>query len=57
VKPPAWNDPNFKGGTMARGALWLLQEVGEGNTFTKEQLRVAFPGVTPGQLRSLAARL
>ncbi|WP_227870053.1 hypothetical protein [Streptomyces otsuchiensis] len=30
-------------GTMVRCALWLVQEVGEGNTFTKEQLRRAFP--------------
>lgn len=34
------------GGTMVRGALWLLQVVGEGNTFTKNQLRDAFPGVS-----------
>ncbi|OCH79921.1 hypothetical protein A9310_23180 [Gordonia sp. UCD-TK1] len=33
-------------GTMIRGALWLLQVVGEGNTFTKTQLRTAFPGVS-----------
>lgn len=31
---------------MVRGALWLLQVVGEGNTFTKNQLRDAFPGIT-----------
>jgi hypothetical protein len=31
---------------MVRAALWLVQEVGEGNTFTKEQLRAAFPGVS-----------
>ena len=31
---------------MVRGALWLLQVVGEGNTFTKNQLRDAFPGVS-----------
>ncbi|WP_426949630.1 hypothetical protein [Ornithinimicrobium sp. W1679] len=30
---------------MIRGALWLLQVVGEGNTFTKNELREAFPGV------------
>lgn len=41
---PRWNDS--KAGTMVRGALWLLQEVGEGNVFTKEQLREAFPGVS-----------
>jgi len=31
---------------MVRGALWLLQVVGEGGTFTKNQLRQAFPGVS-----------
>ncbi|MFT7711229.1 hypothetical protein ACMT9Y_09725 [Clavibacter tessellarius] len=31
---------------MVRGALWLLQVVGEGGTFTKNQLREAFPGVS-----------
>ncbi|WP_285689353.1 hypothetical protein [Actinoplanes sp. NBRC 103695] len=30
---------------MVRVALWLLQEVGEGNVFTKADLRNAFPGV------------
>lgn len=41
----AWDDPRA-GGTMVRGALWLLQVVGEGNTFTKNELREAFPGVS-----------
>ncbi|MFH8771485.1 hypothetical protein [Streptomyces sp. NPDC017958] len=41
---PVWNE--FNAGTMVRGALWLMQVVGEGNTFTKEQLREAFPGVS-----------
>ncbi|MES9537546.1 hypothetical protein [Actinomadura sp. NPDC000600] len=31
---------------MVRAALWLVQEVGEGNIFTKGQLRDAFPGVS-----------
>lgn len=31
---------------MVRGALWLLQVVGEGNTFTKNELREAFPKVS-----------
>lgn len=31
---------------MVRAALWLVQVVGEGNTFTKGQLRTAFPGVS-----------
>lgn len=48
---PAWDDPDFKGGTMVRAALWLVQVVGEGNTFTKEQLRLAFPGVTQADRR------
>jgi len=30
---------------MRRAALWLVQVVGEGNTFTKNQLREAFPEV------------
>lgn len=30
---------------MARAALWLLAEVGEGNVFTKAELRSAFPDV------------
>lgn len=36
---------------MIRGALWLLQVVGEGNTFTKNELRDAFPGVTQADRR------
>lgn len=42
---PRWNDLQLKAGTKVRAALWLVQEVGEGNIFTKEQLREAFPGV------------
>jgi hypothetical protein len=42
---PEWNDPELSAGTRIRVALWLLAEVGEGNTFTKSQLREAFPGV------------
>lgn len=41
---PSWKDPNL--GTMKRVALWLLAEVGEGNEFTKEQMRSVFPGVS-----------
>ncbi|WP_433555825.1 hypothetical protein ACQPWY_25860 [Pseudonocardia xinjiangensis] len=48
---PAWNDPDIKAGTMIRGALWLVQQVGEGNTFTKEQVRDAFPGVAQADRR------
>ncbi|ANP55313.1 hypothetical protein J2Z21_007471 [Streptomyces griseochromogenes] len=40
---PSWQDKKL--GSMARAALWLLQEVGEGNVFTKAQLREAFPDV------------
>lgn len=38
---PDWRDAH--GGGLLRGALWLMQEVGPGNTFTKSQLRAAFP--------------
>lgn len=48
---PVWNDPKLKGGTMVRGALWLVQEVGEGNTFTKHDVRTAFPGVSQADRR------
>ncbi|SFK00274.1 hypothetical protein SAMN05216275_11580 [Streptosporangium canum] len=42
---PDWSDTTTKRGTKIRIALWLLSEVGEGNLFTKAQLRDAFPGV------------
>ncbi|MEW2807274.1 hypothetical protein AB0929_09175 [Streptomyces massasporeus] len=48
---PAWNDPALKAGTMVRGALWLVQVVGEGNTFNKEQIREAFPGIAQADRR------
>ncbi|MFD3803265.1 hypothetical protein ACFWTC_06445 [Streptomyces sp. NPDC058619] len=48
---PAWNDPKTKGGAMVRGALWLVQEICEGNTFTKEQIREAFPGIAQADRR------
>ncbi|MFI0979634.1 hypothetical protein ACH4SP_21870 [Streptomyces sp. NPDC021093] len=38
---PIWT--NEKLGTMKRAGLWLVQEIGVGNTFTKGQLRDAFP--------------
>lgn len=47
---PAWNDETA-GGTMVRGALWLVQVVGQGNTFTKNQIRKAFPGVSQADRR------
>lgn len=46
MKQPAWDDPELTAGTMIRGALWLLQVIGEGGTFTKNELRTAFPGVS-----------
>lgn len=48
---PAWNDPKLNAGTMIRGALWLIQEVGEGNTFTKDAIRAAFPGISQADRR------
>ena len=43
---PRWDDPELSAGTMVRGALWLVQVVGEGSTFTKNQLREAFPQIS-----------
>ncbi|GAA5075194.1 hypothetical protein HNP84_007516 [Thermocatellispora tengchongensis] len=39
---PDWRNENL--GTMKRVALWLANVVGEGNTFTKQQLHKAIPG-------------
>lgn len=44
VAIPPWTDESL--GTMKRVALWLVQEVGVGNVFTKEQLRTTFDGVS-----------
>lgn len=44
VATPSWTDEGF--GTKKRVALWLVQEVGIGSVFTKEQLRTAFDGVS-----------
>jgi hypothetical protein len=41
---PSWEDQTL--GTMKRVALWLVQVVGVGNTFTKNQLRDTFQGVS-----------
>ncbi|MEW9532429.1 HNH endonuclease [Microbispora sp. NPDC049125] len=38
---PDWRDTRL--GTMVRVAIWLTTEVREGNTFTYDQLREAFP--------------
>ncbi|MGJ5896717.1 hypothetical protein DF268_29355 [Streptomyces sp. V2] len=40
---PSYQDKQF--GSMVRAALWLVTVVGEGNIFTKAQLREAFPDV------------
>lgn len=40
---PSWQDSEL--GTMKRAALWLVQVVGEGEIFTKTELREAFPDV------------
>ncbi|MGV9992962.1 hypothetical protein [Streptomyces sp. NPDC003374] len=45
---PSWQnkmDGDRRVGSMARAALWLLSVVGEGNIFTKAELRSAFPDV------------
>lgn len=41
---PSWSDVGL--GTMKRVALWLVQEVGVGELFTKSDLREAFPGTS-----------
>ncbi|MGV1005420.1 MAG: hypothetical protein ACOYEV_11790 [Candidatus Nanopelagicales bacterium] len=43
---PEWNDPALKAGTMIRAGLWLASEIGEGEIFTKEQVRRTFPGIS-----------
>jgi hypothetical protein len=48
---PTWDDPDLKAGTMVRGALWLIREVGEGNVFTKEQMRKVFPRIAQADRR------
>ncbi|MFI9026242.1 hypothetical protein [Streptomyces sp. NPDC053560] len=42
--PPDWRDASAGGG-LVRAAAWLLQEVGEGEPFTKAELRAAFPDI------------
>jgi hypothetical protein len=46
---PSWRDEKF--GTMKRAALWLVTVVGEGNTFTKEDVKNAFPGISQADRR------
>jgi hypothetical protein len=43
MSDPDWH--TFAAGTRVRVALWLHSEVGAGGTFTKADLRSAFPGV------------
>ncbi|TDD47905.1 hypothetical protein [Saccharopolyspora elongata] len=52
---PSWRDTSL--GSMIRAALWLESKVGEGNVFTKNQLREAFPDVSQidRRLRDLRA--
>lgn len=51
MQEPKWDDPSLRAGVMARGALWLVQVVGAGNTFTKSDIRSAFPGVSQADRR------
>lgn len=46
---PSWQDKKF--GTMKAAALWLLTVVGEGNVFTKEDVKNAFPGISQADRR------
>ncbi|MCY0929740.1 hypothetical protein OTB20_26820 [Streptomyces sp. H27-H1] len=46
---PSWTDEKL--GTMKRAALWLVTVVGEGNVFTKEDVKEAFPGVSQADRR------
>ncbi|MFI6864062.1 hypothetical protein ACIBKZ_29895 [Streptomyces sp. NPDC050421] len=46
---PSWRDENF--GTMKRAALWLVTVVEEGNVFTKEDVKNAFPGISQADRR------
>lgn len=46
---PSWTDPKL--GTMKRAGLWLVNVVGEGNVFTKEEVKAAFPGISQADRR------
>ncbi|THA28314.1 hypothetical protein E6R18_28790 [Streptomyces sp. A1277] len=46
---PSWQDEKL--GTMKRAALWLLTVVEEGNVFTKEEVKNAFPGISQADRR------
>lgn len=43
METPEWRTSTR--GTRVRVALWLVQVIGEGNSFTKADLRAAFPAV------------
>ena len=43
LEAPSWRDDSRA--AKKRVALWLLQEVGQGEVFTKAMLREAFPGI------------
>lgn len=45
MSEPSWRDQTIKLGGKARAGLWLLQDVGVGGIFTKNDLREAFPDV------------
>jgi len=51
ILQPKWDDPDFKAGTMIRGGLWLVQVIGEGNVFTKDDVRKAFPTIAQADRR------
>lgn len=51
MKMPNWDDKTVKAGTKVRGALWLVQVIGVGNVFTKEQVRAAFPKISQADRR------
>ncbi|ASR33652.1 hypothetical protein BAY61_00105 [Prauserella marina] len=46
MEMPSWRDTDTKRGSMARGALWLVQEIGINGIFTKSDVREAFPEVS-----------
>ncbi|MCL7381396.1 hypothetical protein [Streptomyces sp. 35G-GA-8] len=46
---PSWTDEKY--GTMKRAALWLVTVIGEGGTFTKEDIKSAFPGISQADRR------
>ena len=51
MQQPKWDDPDLDAGVMVRGGLWLLQEVGVGNVFTKGDIRAAFPDASQADRR------